>query len=108
MGRGTAPRSGVVEGLSANHCDYARCDILWISQNLPRRNSEHRNSQLCQKVVAPFIFFRSVTNVMRQTIDLDAEPGRRTIEIQHIGANRMLPPHLNRCLPKKPPQQNLR
>ena len=98
-----------VEGLCAaraagrNDADRRR---VHIPKHLGRRDMQDGKPALPQELVPRFIALRSVPHVMRDTVDLDRQLRRRTVEIEHIGSARMLLADFDVCTAQPLPQQH--
>ena len=80
-GRGTIRR--MVEGGRYKRCDCSD-DAIQIAENIVRGESHNAMAVLRQESVSPGVEIGPVAALMRLTIDLDRQPGRATIEIDHI------------------------
>ena len=63
-----------------------------VPQHVCRRDTKNSYSAVCQPTITLLIVPRLLFVVVRQTIDLNRKPHRRTIEIEDVRANRVLPP----------------
>ena len=61
-----------------------------IGQHFFRWNAQSQNSGSGKPEITRLISLRSVTEIMRITIDFDREPGIAAIEIQNVRTARML------------------
>ena len=108
LGRGTVRRT--VEGQAiASPRDDVTHDAIQIAKHIPSGYVQNRHSMLAQKCVAPSIPLRPITTPVNLAIDLDGQPRRRAVEVQHIGPRRMLPtkPQAVGTLAKDAPQHDL-
>jgi hypothetical protein len=53
-------------------------------------NAQDGDAMLCEPIIAPQIALRPVAHVMTRTIDLDRKACLSAVEIDNIGADRML------------------
>jgi hypothetical protein len=93
MGRGTAPRSGVVEG--QDHRDNRFGRGVNIDEHLTRRDTNDLNPQRRQLRIAIDIARGPVTARVRFAIDLECEPGLGAIDVEDEASHRMLAPKLH-------------
>jgi len=84
-------------------------DRVQIPEDLCRIHPGHPVPVLFQKPVPQHVTLRPVTTFMRLAVHFHDKRGRSTIEINHIGAHRMLPAKLDPRLlsSKRPPEQPL-
>src|SRR4051794_36365038 len=100
MGRGTM--RSMVEGLfgtGASLQDQQDC-FFDIAIELARRNPQGPYSNVLQPYVPPLVSLRIIAEFVCDAINLDPQPRRGTVKIQHIGANRVLPPKLQPLWPR--------
>ena len=86
MGRGTIRRMVEGEAPLLNSGD----DRLRTIYRVAHRDTHRLDTARRQPKVANAITRGSIAQVMRRTIDFDRQSGLRTIEVQHIRADRML------------------
>ena len=65
-------------------------NLLDVLQYFRCRNSDDSQTLARQESISHLIARRPVAHVVRNPIDLDRQFGRRTIEVEHIGAKWML------------------
>ena len=110
-GRGTATRSGVVEGgPRAALLDDSRNDTFQIAEHLCGRNSHRREAVLRQIPVPPLIPLRPISAVVRLSVNLDCDACLKTGKIQGKRPLRALLSKLEPTRPilQRPPQQPFR
>jgi len=108
-GRGTAPRSWVVEGQPRTRLrNDAAHDRVEIAEDLLRRYAQGRDAMREELGVPSCIHSWTLSSPMRFAIDLDREPRVAAVEVETECARRMLVPEFEprRPLPQQPPQQH--
>jgi hypothetical protein len=110
-GRGTAQRSGVVEG-QARRCfiDDPAENRIGTFENVSGRNGQCLDPGFAEPIVSCLIALRSMSARMSLAIDFDRQASVAAEEIKHEGTSRMLPPELQSggTLPQPMPQENFR
>ncbi|KLE31909.1 hypothetical protein AAW01_10690 [Aurantiacibacter gangjinensis] len=97
-GRGTIRR--MVEGFgqtrapAVTNLDDARNNRLDIVKYRLRRNARRGNATRPQEGGSVVVFRARSHAVVCASVDLDCEPGLRTIKVEHVVARRMLPAEL--------------
>jgi hypothetical protein len=61
------------------------------SRDFSSRNTHNGDAVLLEPRIALFVVLRPITHIMARPIDLNRETSFRTVEVQHIRADRMLP-----------------
>ncbi|GAM00255.1 hypothetical protein SP5_026_00030 [Sphingomonas parapaucimobilis NBRC 15100] len=90
LGRGTVRRT--VEGQAvASLCDDVTDDAIQIAKYVSGRDAQDGDPMLRQNRIAPSIPLGSIPAFVNLAIDLDGQPRRRAVEVQHIRPRRMLP-----------------
>jgi hypothetical protein len=81
-----------------------------IATNLASRNPKRRDTKLHQILVASLILCRLGPAIVGLAINLNREPRGLAVEIEHIGAKRVLAAELQsfRPRPQRAPQRSLR
>jgi len=77
-------------------------------QHFARRNPHHPNFLVRQPGIPPQIPLGPVPHVVAESIHLHRQPRRRTVEIQNVSTNWMLPPKLRLDVSQLPPEQGFR
>jgi hypothetical protein len=100
----------VVEGFRAITAkpDYGIGKLIRVAKDILRRNAQDLDVLAIQPLCSPFVSLRPITEVMRNPVDLDRELGCRTVEVQDVLTDRMLPPKLELVAPYSHPQELLR
>jgi len=81
-------------GAGLNPTHYLRQNTLQILQHIHVAEPQHSQA-FPLKIVRPQpILFQTDITVVLATVELDHQPQLRTVEIQNIGRERMLPPKL--------------
>jgi len=62
-----------------------------VFQHVAGSNAERSNSRCLEAGVSTLVALRSVAEIMCGAIDLDAQPRRFAVEVEHIGSGGMLP-----------------
>ncbi len=62
-----------------------------IIENIARGNSQHANAFVAKPVVATIVVSHMVLEVVMRSIDLNGKASLRTIKIQNVGADGVLP-----------------
>ena len=65
-------------------------DRFQVGQHVAGEYAVGANALTRQPSVAPGVVHRSIATIMRLAIDFDAEPGSVAVEIQDVGAGRVL------------------
>ena len=110
-GRRTIQHRRMVEGNARlGFGDDVRQHRLEIFQHIAGRDPQHRKAIFFKPLVSQEIVRRPVAKVVRYPIHFDREPRLRTVKIEHVPADGVLPPKPEPAgsLPQLPPQQHFR
>ena len=79
----------MVEGFGAE-ADYSLGDRIRIAQDVGRKYAQHFDALASQPSRTRLIPLRTITGLMRKAINLDRQLGGGAVEIEDVGADRML------------------
>jgi hypothetical protein len=82
-------------------------NFVWIMKHILRGNAQDFNVFIIQPLRSALVPLRTITEVMGRTIHFDREFCRRTVEVEHIFPDRMLPPKIQLIPPNSHPQKFL-
>ena len=99
----------MVEGAGRRRNDHSDRSVQ-IGQHIARRHAAQAVAVLTQKPIALDVTRGSFAPIMRLAVNLDAKPRRRSVEVDNIRADRMLPAKTNPGSrpSKRSPEQHFR
>jgi len=110
-GRGTARQSRVVEGQSGAGSGYdGHCSGIAITQDVGRADANRLYARLKEPAITRFVSLWPKAVFMRATVNLDGKSRVAAVEVDNVGAARMLASkfHALWARAQHTPQQHLR